>query len=61
LHSNNTNPYKYFVVKNRDIFQSGQALIAGNSLAYWQNRQRRQAEKEPVFIEVICEDWYKSA
>jgi hypothetical protein len=34
-------------------------LIAGNSLAYWQNQQQRQAEKEPVFIEIICEDWYE--
>jgi hypothetical protein len=55
----NTNPYKYFVVKNRFIFQSGQALIAANSQPYWQNQQQRQAEKKPVFIEVICEDWYK--
>jgi hypothetical protein len=53
-----TNPYKYFVVKNRDIFQSGQALIAASSLLYWQNQQQRQAEKGPVFIEVICEGWY---
>jgi exo-beta-1,3-glucanase (GH17 family) len=33
-------------------------LIAANSLAYWQNQQQRQAEKRPVFIEDICEDWY---
>jgi exo-beta-1,3-glucanase (GH17 family) len=33
-------------------------LIAANSHPYWQNQQQRQAEKEPVFIEVICEDWY---
>jgi hypothetical protein len=38
--------------------QPGQALIAGNSHLYWQNQQQRQAEKESVFIEVICEDWY---
>jgi exo-beta-1,3-glucanase (GH17 family) len=55
---NHTNPYKYFVVQNGDIFQSGQALIAANSYPYWQDQQQRQAEKEPVFIEVICEDWY---
>jgi exo-beta-1,3-glucanase (GH17 family) len=29
-------------------------LIAANSHAYWQNQQQRQAEKGPVFIEVIC-------
>jgi exo-beta-1,3-glucanase (GH17 family) len=34
-------------------------LIAANSHPYWQNQQQRQAEKEPVFIEVICEDWYE--
>jgi hypothetical protein len=34
-------------------------LIAGNSRPYWQNQQQRQAKKEPVFVEVICEDWYK--
>jgi hypothetical protein len=44
-----TNPYKYFVVKNRDIFQSGQALIAANSPPYWQNQQQRQADKRACF------------
>jgi hypothetical protein len=36
-------------------------LIAASSLLYWQNQQQRQAEKEPVFIEVICEDWYNTS
>jgi exo-beta-1,3-glucanase (GH17 family) len=33
-------------------------LIAANSHPYWQNQQQHLAEKEPVFIKAIYEDWY---
>jgi hypothetical protein len=42
---NNTDPCKYFVVKNRDIFQSGQALIAASSLLIGKINNNARREK----------------